>query len=145
MTQTAPRPRTATLFKSWSAVDHAAHGLLSPIATEEHHAQALQVIDELMIEIGNAPGHPLLSLLRLLSEHVEAFESAAYPAESVPPHRVLSFLMEERGLSQKQLEAETGIDQSNLSKILKGARALNVAQIKVLSGYFHVSPEVFLA
>lgn len=144
MTQTAPHTPTATLFKSWNAVDHAAPGLLSPITTEKHHAQALQVIDELMIEIGNTPGHPLLSLLRLLSEHVEAYENVTYPAESVAPHQVLSFLMVEHGLSQKQLEAKTGIDQSNLSKILKGTRALNVAQIKTLSGYFHVSPEVFL-
>lgn len=144
MTQTPTRSDTATLFKSWSAVDQAAHGLLSPISSEAQYQDALAVIDALMVQIGNQPDHPLLSLLDLLSERVETFERHTYPSEPVPPHRILAFLMDQHGLSQKQLESATGIDQSNLSKMLKGTRALTVPQIKTLSNYFHISPEVFI-
>lgn len=148
MTNTVPaRPpvRTADLFKSWTAVEDAAHGLLAPIVSEEQNEQVLEVIDALMIEIANERAHPLLNLLNLLAERVEAFESVTYPMEPSPPHRMLAFMMDQHDLTQKDLEAAVGIDQGNLSRMLKGTRAFTVAQVKRLSEYFHVSPEVFIA
>ena len=134
-----------TLFRLWADVDSVAHDLLSPITSEAQNEQALAAIDELMLEVGEDREHPLLSLLNLLADRVEAFESVAYPVPPAPPHRVLAFLMEQRGLTQKELEAATGIDQSNLSKLLRGSRNFTAGQVKRLSDYFHVNPSVFLA
>jgi HTH-type transcriptional regulator / antitoxin HigA len=133
-----------TLFRLWSDVDREAHDLLSPITSEAQHGQALATIDELMQEVGDDQAHPLLSLLDLLADRVEAFESVAYPVPPAPPHRVLAFLMEQHSLTQKDLGAATGIDQSNLSKLLRGDRAFTAGQITVLSGHFRINPGVFL-
>jgi len=135
---------THTLFRLWADVDCVAHDLLSPITSEAQNEQALTTIDELMLEVGDDQNHPLLSLLNLLADRVEAFERAAYPLPPAPPQRVLAFLMEQRDLTQQALAAATGIDQSNLSKLLRGRRDFTANQVKKLSEYFHVNPSVFL-
>ena len=135
---------SSTLFRLWADVDSVAHDLLSPITSEAQNERALAAIDELMQEVGENQKHPLLSLLNLLADRVEAFESMAYPMPPAPPHRVLAFLIEQRGMTQKEAGAAIGIDQSNLSKLLKDERRLTVPQIKTLSRKFHVNPSVFL-
>lgn len=134
----------SALFRLWADVDSVAHDLLSPITSKAQNERALAAIDELMQEVGEDQKHPLLSLLNLLADRVEAFESMAYPMPPAPPHRVLAFLIEQRGMTQKEAGAAIGIDQSNLSKLLKGERHLTVPQIKTLSRKFHVNPSVFL-
>jgi HTH-type transcriptional regulator / antitoxin HigA len=57
-------------------------------------AQALATINALLQQVGDDQTHPLLSLLALLADRVEAFGRVASPVPPAPPHRVLVFLME---------------------------------------------------
>lgn len=53
-------------------------------------------------------------------------------------------LREEHGYSQKQLENYLGIDQSNLSKIERNKRNLNVNLLEKLCLLYNCSPEYIL-
>ena len=144
MTQHATTELT-TFFNLWADLTRTAPGLLAPITTEQQNEEALEAIDALMVEVGQDAEHPLVSLLSFLGERVAAFESTAYPVQAAPPNQVLEFLMAQHHVTQKQLEAEVGIDQGNLSKLIKGTREFSVKHIKALSRYFHVSADAFLA
>ncbi|WP_420595149.1 helix-turn-helix domain-containing protein [Deinococcus sp.] len=132
------------LFHLWADLDSVAHDLLAPIADEPQLTNVLRAIDELMLEIGEDQVSPLLSLLNLLVDRVEAFESQRYATSAASPERVLAFLLEQHDLTQQQLEAATGIHQSNISKLLKGTRRFSVGQASKLGAYFGVNPAVFL-
>jgi HTH-type transcriptional regulator/antitoxin HigA len=144
MTQTFEFIHIASLFESWIAMSDFARRLLLPIITDAQQKQVLDVIDALMIEIGNESNHPLLSLLTLLTDHVEAFEQVKYEATAVSPERAITFLMDQRSLTHRQLEENIGFDQDSLAKILEGTHKLTPSQIKTLSTYFHVSPDLFI-
>lgn len=48
----------------------------------------------------------------------------------------------QRGLDQQQLGEVIGVGRSQMSNIERGARRINIAQLKILSSYFNVSFEV---
>lgn len=134
---------TEHILETWTQLDGLAHELLSPLETEAQYQEALHFVDALMTRVGQDERHPLVSLLILVSERVEAYEDRHHPVPTSTPSRLLAFLMADRDLTQTQLARETGIDQSNLSKLLKGERDFNARQIKALSDYFQVNPAVF--
>lgn len=82
-----------------------------------------------------------IELLTLLIEHYEAEQ---FPVPKADPAAVLRFLMMSRGLSQKDLTREFGVE-STVSLVLSGKRRLNVNHIAKLSKRFKVSPAVFFA
>lgn len=82
-----------------------------------------------------------IELLTLLIEH---YEAERFPVPKADPATVLRFLMTSRGLSQKDLTREFGVE-STVSLVLSGKRRLNVNHIAKLSKRFKVSPAVFFA
>lgn len=135
------------LTEAWSRVDQVAHDLLVPIENHEQYERVLSTIDDLMAHVGEADTgpHPLESLLGILIERVAAYEDVLVGPRARRPEAVLAYLMGDRDLTQSALARETGIDQSTLSKLLKGERAFSKTHIKTLSAYFHVGPEAFIA
>ncbi|WP_052351601.1 helix-turn-helix domain-containing protein [Deinococcus pimensis] len=135
---------TQTLLETWTHLDRIAHEYLAPITNDEQHARALDLLGEVWAQVGASSDHPLGTLLQLLIDHVNAYEDERHPVPDAVPHVVLAFLMEQRGVGQSEVARATGIDQGNLSRLLAGRRELNVAQIRALSAYFHVSPAVLV-
>jgi HTH-type transcriptional regulator/antitoxin HigA len=133
------------MLDAWTQVDRVAHDLLRPLTTEAQYAQALEVIDSLMERIGDSQDDPLLTLLELLVERVHAYEEVRHALPDAPPNRLLEFLMDQNDLTQSAVAEATGINQSNLSKLIRGDREFNTQHIKALSEFFHVSPAVFIA
>ena len=82
------------------------------------------------------------TLLALLSERIAAYEAQTMP--TVSGARALAFLMRQHGLTQSALAQATGIDQTNLSRILSGERDLTTGQIRTLARHFGVSGSLFL-
>ena len=80
-------------------------------------------------------------LLDLVLDHIEAYEKNIYPIKKSKPEEVLSFLMEQHGLTQSELP-EIG-SQSHVSKVLSGKRQLTRQQISALSKRFNVSPVIW--
>lgn len=134
------------IVHAWASVDSVAHDLLTPIETEAQYGQALAAVDELMTRVNDAgeQPHPLESLLGILIERVAAYEDATLPVRARRPEAVLAYLMADRRLTQTALAAATGIDQSTISKLLKGERKFSTAHVKALADYFGVEGGVFL-
>lgn len=80
--------------------------------------------------------------INLLTVLIERYESERYPVPDAEPVEVLRFLLEQHGLSQRDIAAELG-SESTVSLVLAGKRRLNRNHIARLSRRFHVSPSVF--
>jgi HTH-type transcriptional regulator / antitoxin HigA len=80
--------------------------------------------------------------IELLTLLVDRYESQRYPLPDVEPAEMLRFLLDQNGLSQRDVAAELG-SESTVSLVLSGRRPLNRDHIARLSERFHVSPAVF--
>ncbi len=80
--------------------------------------------------------------IELLTLLIERYESERYPVPDADPIDVLRFLLEQNGLSQRDIALELG-SESTVSLVLSGKRQLNRDHIARLSRRFHVSPSVF--
>lgn len=117
---------------------------LSPLFTihsDEAYHNAVVRLNRLLDEVGSDEAHPLYELLDTLGVLIHAYEEQHFPLAQVTGSDVLTYLMEEHGLTQAELP-EVG-SQGVVSEILRGKRELNVRQIRALSHRFGVSPAVF--
>jgi HTH-type transcriptional regulator/antitoxin HigA len=80
--------------------------------------------------------------IELLTLLVTRYESERYPLPDAEPSEMLRFLLEQNGLSQRDLAEELG-NETTVSLILSGRRPLTRDHIARLSARFHVSPAVF--
>ncbi|MGD0292226.1 MAG: helix-turn-helix domain-containing protein [Terracidiphilus sp.] len=80
--------------------------------------------------------------IELMTLLIERYESVRYPIPEAEPADVLRFLLEQNGLSQRDIAAELG-SESTVSLVLSGKRQLNRDHIARLSRRFNVSPAVF--
>ena len=101
----------------------------------------MALLDRLLDDIGEDASHPLFGFLEVLGTLVESYESDHVEIKGATGQAVLSFLMEEHGLTQSDLP-EVG-SQGVVSEILHGRRELNTRQINALSERFHISPAAF--
>lgn len=80
--------------------------------------------------------------IELLTLLIERYESEHYRVPDADPVDVLKFLLDQNGLSQRDIATELG-SESTVSLILSGKRRLNRDHIERLSQRFHLSPSVF--
>jgi HTH-type transcriptional regulator/antitoxin HigA len=80
--------------------------------------------------------------IELLTLLVDRYETQRYPLPDVEPAEMLRFLLDQNGLSQRDVATELG-SESTVSLVLSGKRPLNRDHIARLSDRFHVSPAVF--
>lgn len=109
---------------------------------EKDYSKLVNLLDNLIDEVGNNENHPLASLMETIGSLIETYESQHINDIEGNAIDVLNALMEEHGLKQSDL-SEIG-SQGVVSEILSGKRQLNVRQIKILSKRFKVSPAVFI-
>ena len=109
---------------------------------EKDYKKLVNLLDNLIDEVGNNESHPLASLMETLGSLIETYEAQKLPEIKGNPLDVLKALMEEHGIRQSGLP-EIG-SQGVVSEIISGKRQLNIRQIKALSKRFSVSPAVFL-
>ncbi|HIJ55881.1 MAG TPA: helix-turn-helix domain-containing protein [Deltaproteobacteria bacterium] len=109
---------------------------------EKDYNKLVNLLDNLIDEVGNNENHPLTSLMETIGSLIETYESQYINEIDGDPKDALNALMEEHGLKQLDL-SEIG-SQGVVSEILSGKRQLNIRQIKILSKRFKVSPAVFI-
>jgi HTH-type transcriptional regulator/antitoxin HigA len=80
--------------------------------------------------------------IELMTLLVENYEQERYPIPPAEPVDVLRFLLEQNGLSQRDIAPELG-SESTVSLVLSGKRQLNRDHIARLSRRFKVSAAVF--
>jgi len=125
------------LMESWGKVAAAFR-----LRTEADYRRMVAMIDHLVDLIGDDRRHPMYGLLDTLGTLVHAYEEEHDPVPEGSPMDVLRALMDEHGLSQRDLP-EIG-SQGVVSEILHGKRMLNVRQVAALAKRFAVSPAVFI-
>ena len=112
------------------------------IRTEREYDAAVERLNSLVNEVGDNPKDPRYRLIETLSVLIEAYDREHHSLPEASSIEVIRFLMEEHGLTQKDLP-EIG-SQGVVSEVLAGRRALNVRQIQGLAARFGVDPGAFL-
>lgn len=111
-----------------------------------HTDEELAVYTDALFEL-TAKANPTLEeeeAVELLTVLVERYEAEHHPIPDAEPADVLRFLLEQNGLSQRDIAPEMG-SESTVSLVLSGKRKLNRDHIARLSRRFNVSPAVFFA
>ena len=102
---------------------------IKPIHTEEAYQLALAQIEALW----NAPeGSEAAGQLEVLSMLVEAYEKEHFAIAAPDPIDFLQYIMEERGLTRKDMEPYIG-PRGRVSDILNRVRPLSLDMIRRLS------------
>lgn len=113
-----------------------------PLKSEADYLAALDEIEGLL---GVAePGTPTGDKLELLITLVETYENQHYPlGESSDPVSLIEFVMEQQGLSRKDLEAYIGPRQ-RVWDILERRRPLSLAMIRRLEKGLHIPAHLLI-
>jgi HTH-type transcriptional regulator/antitoxin HigA len=83
------------------------------------------------------------ALLSLVTNLIRDYETGVYPPrEKSKPHQMVAFLLEQRGLSSKDLWPVIG-SKGRVSEILSGKRDISKEQAKTLAEFFHVRADLF--
>ena len=99
-------------------------------------------LDELLSLIGEDEDSPLMSLVDILSDWIEAYDHEHRPMPVASGVDVLRSMMREHGLRPGDL---SGIGtQAVVAEIVDGKRQLNLRQIRWLAERFGVSVETFI-
>jgi HTH-type transcriptional regulator / antitoxin HigA len=112
------------------------------IRTEREYDAAFARLNALVDEVGDKTKDRRYRLIETLSVLIEAYDQEHHSLPEASGVEVLRFLMEEQGLSQKDLP-EIG-SQGVVSEVLAGRRHLNVRQIQALAARFGVDAGVFI-
>jgi len=112
------------------------------VRTEAGNERALKIVEELMHRPDRSPEeNELYDLLIVL---IERFEQEFYqPGSDSNPHSMLQFLIEQQGLSARDLVPDLG-SEPVVAEMLAGDRDPSIAQIKALGTLFKVDPSVFI-
>jgi HTH-type transcriptional regulator / antitoxin HigA len=81
-------------------------------------------------------------LLELLSILIEDYENRAHPLPKAEPHKMLAYLLEERGMKPSDLW--TVLPKSRVSEILSGRRSIRKAQARHLAEVLRVPIDLFV-
>lgn len=126
--------------QAWAALQSTAR--ISAIRGEQHYAEMVDLLNELIDAVRSNEEHPLSDLLEIVGELISSYEATHYPIQDAAPQDVLRYLMDEHELTQSDL-SEVG-SQGVVSEILSGKRMMNARQAKALAARFNVSPAVFI-
>lgn len=125
----------------WEAVNKAL-GLSAPIRDEAHYNALLGFVDECFERFGAQAHHPAFALVDLVAERIREYEARMHPWPDLPANELLRELMNEHGLTQKDLP-DVGT-QSVISNLLCGKRKINLRQARALSARFKLPVTAFI-
>src|SRR5690606_32331878 len=117
---------------------------IKPIRTEKDYRAALKKIDALVV-LDPAEGTSAYDELDILSTLVEAYESLHYPIEAPNPVAAIKYIMQEKGLEQKDLVKYFNGNKGLVSAVLSRKRALSKNVIKSLHEGLGIPYEILMA
>lgn len=116
--------------------------LLIKPQTEGDYDALARALDDLLDIVGENETHPLMGLVDIIGDWIEAYDHEHWPMPVVSGADVLSSMMREHGLTHGDLP---GVGAPLVvAEILSGKRQLNVRQIRWLTERFGVSAETFI-
>ncbi len=115
--------------------------LVSPIRTREDYRVARDRIEELMSARENTPEGDELDVLATL---VDAYESEHFPIDAPDPITAIEFLMEQKGLTRKDLEPMIG-SRARVSEVMNRKRGLTLAMVRRVRSGLGISADLLIA
>ena len=110
---------------------------IKPIHTEADYRATLREIETLMTAVADSPEGDRLDVLVTL---VEAYERAHFPMDLPDPIEAIKFVMDQRGLTPKDLEPAIG-RLNRVYEVLNRTRPLTLAMIRKLHTSFGIPAE----
>jgi HTH-type transcriptional regulator/antitoxin HigA len=104
------------------------------LKSEKEYDMACARIDAL-IDIPETDA--VMNELSLVSIFVEEYEEAYYKMDDATPLDVIKFMMDMKGLKQKDLVGVLGV-KSNVSRIMNGSRQITIDRVAELSEFLGV-------
>jgi HTH-type transcriptional regulator / antitoxin HigA len=127
-----------SVVQNWKQMSPEAARFLLPIRTKKDYQRALALLED------NFFDKTLEPFLRVLTERIEAYEQEHYPMSEATAGEVLTFLMEQKDLTQQEVAKGTGIHQSVVSRFIKGEREPTLEHVRKLAKFFGVDSAVFV-
>src|SRR4030042_159794 len=127
------------VIEHWTPIRH----LVSVPKTDEQCVKMIDLLNNLLDEVGDNVGHSLYPLIETLGTLIENYESQTLPEPETTPAGILQFLMEENHLTTDDLR-ELGTDQM-ITDLVNGISPFDVSQITYLCKRFHLKPDLFLS
>jgi HTH-type transcriptional regulator / antitoxin HigA len=110
------------------------------IENDRDHAQAKALIEELMGSDDVADQARMAAQARL----IEAYERSRWPRRRPTLPDLLSYLMEQHGLSRADLVPLLGT-ASRVSEVLNGKRELSMSMVRKLRERFQISADLLIS
>ena len=110
------------------------------IENDNDHAQAKALIDELMGSEDAADRVRMVAQARL----IEAYERSRWPRRRPTLPDILTYLMDQHGLSRADLVPLLGT-ASRVSEVLNGKRELSMSMVRKLRERFQVSADLLIS
>lgn len=101
---------------------------IKPIRTDADYRAALRSVERVM---DAAKGTPAGDRLEVLVTLIEAYEAKRFPLDLPDPVATLKFVMEQRGLTPKDLVPMIG-GLNRVYEVLSGSRPLSITMIRRL-------------
>lgn len=106
----------------------------------DRYVETMECLDRKAADGGLTPEEE--ALLALLERLVQDYDDKIELPE-VPPHEMVQFLMDRKGLRQADLVPVLG-SRAQVSDLLGGRRGISKAQAKKLAAFFGISVELFI-
>ena len=113
---------------------------IRPIRNEADYELALQEIDRCLDAASGSPERDQLEVLTVLVDDYEAKHHSIGPPE---PIAAIEFVLEQRGLSRKDLEGVIG-SSGRISEVMNKQRSLTLAMIRKLVETFDLPADVLI-
>lgn len=113
---------------------------IKPIRSEKDYEQVMQQIDEL---IDSKPGTDEFDELEILSILAEDYEEKNYPIDFPDPVEAIKYIMEWKGLKEKDLEPYFGT-RSKVLEILNRKSKLTLEMISKLKNGLGISADILI-
>ena len=110
------------------------------IENDNDHAQAKALIDELMGSEDAADRARMMAQARL----IEAYERSRWPGRRPTLPDLLTYLMDQHGLSRADLVPLLGT-ASRVSEVLNGKRELSMSMVRKLRERFQISADLLIS
>ena len=110
------------------------------IQSDAEHAQAKALVEKLMASNVPEDWARMTAQARL----IEAYERARWPRTRPALPDLLTYLMDQHGLSRADLVPLLGTP-SRVSEVLSGKRELSMTMVKRLRERFHISADLLIA
>ena len=113
---------------------------IKPIRNEADYELALQDIDRWLDATAGSPERDRLEVLTVL---VDDYEAKHYPIIPPDPIAAIEFVLEQRGMSRKDLEGVVG-SSGRISEVMNKQRPLTLAMIRKLVEKFDLPADVLI-